>query len=178
MFGQNDIALIHSTHTENGITDADSRCASAACLPRYRNDADSRSVMPHLGVLSIRVSGNKRYYLQCNSVTRDKNQFCRRMRPRTLFFPFGVQRKPYTSERLRRELYGWDGMGRMGRNIKSVLQFSLYFVGIQIMYVSTYICNQNLSPTFLWVSKFGIKLGSWVMIFKIIICRFVFEKSC
>ena len=44
------------------------------------------------------------YNLYYNSVTCNKNQFCRRMPSRTLFFPFGVQRKPYTSGRRRREL--------------------------------------------------------------------------
>ena len=62
-FGQNDITLIHSTYTENGIKDADSRCASAACLPRSRTDANSHSVMPHLCVLNVRLSGNEHYYL-------------------------------------------------------------------------------------------------------------------
>ena len=47
----------------------------------------------------------------------------------------------------------------MGRGIKSVLQFSLYFVGIQIMSISARICNIKLSPTFLWVSKFDVKFG-------------------
>ena len=47
------------------------------------------------------------------------------------------------------------------------LQFSLYFVRIHIMYISTYICNQNLSPKFLWVSKFDFKLGVIVKNFKI-----------
>ena len=41
---------------------ADSRYASAACLPRSRNDANSHSVMPQLCVLSVRLSGNERYY--------------------------------------------------------------------------------------------------------------------
>ena len=62
-FGQNDITLIHSTYTENGIKNAASQYASAACLPRSRNDANSHSVMPQLCVLSVRLSGNERYYL-------------------------------------------------------------------------------------------------------------------
>ena len=52
-------------------------------------------------------------------------------------------------------VYGWDGWG-----IKSVLQFSLYLVCMEIMFICTYMCNQNLSPTFLWVSKFDVKLES------------------
>ena len=63
-----------------------------------------------------------------------------------------------------------DGMGWMGwmdgRNIKSVLQYSSYFVGIYIRYIPTYIDNKKLSPTFLWVSKFDVKLGVGVKSFK------------
>ena len=44
---------------------------------------------------------------------------------------------------------GWAGCDRWG--IKSVHQFSLFLVGIWIMYVSTYIFNNKLSPTFWWV---------------------------
>ena len=42
-------------------------------------------------------------------------------------------------------LMGWmDGwMDGMGRSIKWVLQFSSYFVGIQIMYIYTFIRNKN-----------------------------------
>ena len=54
------------------------------------------------------------------------------------------------------------------------LQFSLYFVRIHIMYISTYICNQNLSPKFLWVSKFDVKLGVIVKNFKITAGRWLF----
>ena len=41
----------------------------------------------------------------------------------------------------------WDGWvdGWVGRNIKSVLQFSIYFVGIHIIYMYTYIYSQKLS---------------------------------
>ena len=52
---------------------------------------------------------------------------------------------------------GWAGVD--GRNTKSVLQFSLYFVGIYTMYMYACIYSQKLSPTFLWVSKFDVKLG-------------------
>ena len=38
---------------------------------------------------------------------------------------------------------------------------------------SIYICNKNLSPTFLWVLKFDVKLGSWDLSFERL-----FEKSC
>ena len=56
---------------------------------------------------------------------------------------------------------GWmDGMdGWMGWGIKSVLQFSSYFVGIYIRYIPTYTYNKKLPPTFLWVLKFDFKLG-------------------
>ena len=37
------------------------------------------------------------------------------------------------------------------------------------MYMYTYINSQKLSPTFLWVSKFDVKLGSGGKIFKITI---------
>ena len=70
---------------------------------------------------------------------------------------------------------GWDGwMGWMGRKIKSVLQFSSYFVGIQFMYRCTYIHVQSLSPTLLWVWKFDLKLGCWPLIFKITISTWFF----
>ena len=63
-------------------------------------------------------------------------------------------------------LYCADGRREDGWTvIKSVLQFSLYFVRIQISYISIYICHQNLSPIFLWVSKFDVKfqnlMSSW-----------------
>ena len=37
---------------------------------------------------------------------------------------------------------------------------------IDYVYISTDICNQKLSPTFLWVSKFDVKLGVMVKNFK------------
>ena len=49
---------------------------------------------------------------------------------------------------------GWTG----GTEIKSVLEFSSYFVGIQIRYIPTYTCDKKFPPTFLWVSKFDVKL--------------------
>ena len=58
-----------------------------------------------------------------------------------------------------------------GRGIKSVLQFSLYFVGIQIMYMYTCIYSRKLSPTFLWLSKFDVKLGVVVKNFNITISK-------
>ena len=68
--------------------------------------------------------------------------------------------------------------GWVGRGIKSVLQFSLYFVCIQIMYITSCICTQKLSPTFLWVSKFDVKLECLDFNFKTLIGKCVFEKSC
>ena len=50
---------------------------------------------------------------------------------------------------------GWTD----GTEIKSVLEFSSYFVGIQIRYIPTYTCDKKLPPTFLWVLKFDVKLG-------------------
>ena len=64
----------------------------------------------------------------------------------------------------------------MSRNIKCVLQFSLYFVGIKIMHMYTYIYSQKLSPTFLWVSKFDVKLGSGGKIFKFTIFTWFFKN--
>ena len=64
-----------------------------------------------------------------------------------------------------KNLMGW--MDGMGRNIKGVLQFCSYFEGTQIMYTCTYMYPQKLSPTFLWVSKFDVKLGVVVKNFKI-----------
>ena len=50
---------------------------------------------------------------------------------------------------------GCDGW----REIKSVLQFSSYFVRIYSMYICTYIDCKKLKPTFRWVSKFDVQLG-------------------
>ena len=57
-------------------------------------------------------------------------------------------------------------MDGMGRGIKSVLQYSSYFVGIQIRYIPTYIDNKKLYPTFLYISKFDVKLGVAIKNFK------------
>ena len=46
------------------------------------------------------------------------------------------------------------------------------------MYMYTYIFSQKLSPTFLWVSKFDVKLGSGDMIFKITIFTWFFKNQC
>ena len=72
-----------------------------------------------------------------------------------LHCPFGVQGR-FTREARRAEFTdGWmDGWG-----IKSVLQCSSYFVGIQIRYIPIYKDIRKLSPTFLWVSIFDVKLG-------------------
>ena len=75
---------------------------------------------------------------------------------KSLQCPFGVQER-FTQRGRRPSLMGWDGMGLMdgwdgmGWGIKSVLQFSSYFVGIYIRYIPTYTCNKKLPPTFLWV---------------------------
>ena len=44
------------------------------------------------------------------------------------------------------------------------------------MYMYIYIYSQKLSPTFLWVSKFDVKLGSGGMIFKITIFTWFFKN--
>ena len=44
------------------------------------------------------------------------------------------------------------------------------------MYMYTYIYSQKLSPTFLWVSKFDVKLGSGGKIFKITIFTWFFKN--
>ena len=67
-------------------------------------------------------------------------------------------------------LMGWVD----GRYIKSVLQFSSHLVGIYIKYIPTYTRNKKLSPTFLWVSKFDVKLGVVLKIFKITAGRWLF----
>ena len=54
-----------------------------------------------------------------------------------------------------------------GRGIKFFLQCASNFVGIYKMYICTYIHTKKLSPTFLWVSKFHVKLGVVVKTFKI-----------
>ena len=75
----------------------------------------------------------------------------------------GPVNKPYDEAR-RAEFdgMGWDGMG-----YQKCPFISSYSVGIYIRYIPTYTCNKNLSPTFLWVSKFDVKLGVWVKNFKI-----------
>ena len=80
---------------------------------------------------------------------------------KSLQCPFGVQAR-FTQRGRRPSLR----MGWMGRNIKSVLQCSSYFVGIYIRYIPTYIDNKKLYPTFLCVSKFDVKLGVGVKFFK------------
>ena len=60
-----------------------------------------------------------------------------------------------------------DGMDGMGWNIKSVFQITLYFVSVKNMYIPIYIYTQKLSPTFLLVTKFHVKLGVVVKNFKI-----------
>ena len=49
-------------------------------------------------------------------------------------------------------------MGWIGRNIKSVLQFSLYFVGISIMYIYTYIYSQSCPHTAFFLRKVVIEV--------------------
>ena len=60
-----------------------------------------------------------------------------------------------------------------GRDIKSVLRFSSFWCILKIIYICTYICTQTLSPRFLRVSKFDVKLGIVVIIFKITLCTCV-----
>ena len=43
------------------------------------------------------------------------------------------------------------------------------------MYISSYIHVQKLLPRFLWVSKFDVKLGSFDLIFKILVGSVVFN---
>ena len=72
--------------------------------------------------------------------------------------PFGVQRNLHQCFRM-----GWDGVGR---GIKSVLQFSLYSGGIQIMYMYTYIYSQKLSAQISCGFKMLVKLGVRMQKFK------------
>ena len=58
--------------------------------------------------------------------------------------------------------------------IKSVLQFSLFWCMLKIMYLCTYIWTQKLSPRFLWVSKFDVKLRVIDKNFKITVGRWIF----
>ena len=46
----------------NRLPIADRRCAPDPCHPSFWTDADCRWVMPQLGFLSVRMSGNKRYH--------------------------------------------------------------------------------------------------------------------
>ena len=52
---------------------------------------------------------------------------------------------------------GWDGPEYQ----KCPSIFFLLFC-TQIIYIATYICNQKLSPTYLWVSTFDVTL--WVVL--------------
>ena len=64
---------------------------------------------------------------------------------------------------------GWVGRGWVGMIYH--LQFSLYFVRIHIMYISTYICNQK------YVTKALICLKIWCQVEKIrnLFCNIKFE---
>ena len=62
---------------------------------------------------------------------------------------------------------GWDGMDGMGYQKCPSIFFILCIISIYNMYICTYIDNRKLSPTFLWVSKFVVKLGFVVKNFKI-----------
>ena len=86
--------LIHSTPMEKAIKDAQSRCAAAACLLFSRTDADSRPVMPQLGVLSVRVGGIERYYLQANSIARGKTSSADECDEEPISFPSGSRESP------------------------------------------------------------------------------------
>ena len=62
-------------------------------------------------------------------------------------------------------------------NVKSVLQFSLhFFVYRKGIYLLVY--SLKKIPTFLWVSKFDVKLECLDFNFKTLIRKCVFEKSC
>ena len=70
-------------------------------------------------------------------------------------------------ETLKCFIYGWmgwmDGMGYQ----KCPSTFFILWVYIDHIYITSYICSQNFSPTSLWVSKFDVKLGVMIKIFKI-----------
>ena len=85
----------------------------------------------------------------------------------------GAQRKPYTNERAKRascEDWRMDGW----TVIKSVLRFSSFWCMLKIIYICTYIRTQKLSPRFLWVSKFDVKLRVIDKNFKITAGRWIF----
>ena len=75
-----------------------------------------------------------------------------------------------STESLRMGWMGW--MDEMGYQ-KCPSIFSLLCTYIEHLYM-TYIDNKKLSTTFLWVSKYDVKLGMGVKIFKITICRRLF----
>ena len=58
-------------------------------------------------------------------------------------------------------------MGSGGTVIKSVLQFSLYVVGIKIMYMSTYIRNKRCHQHSYVFQNFMSSWGSWSKISKL-----------
>ena len=49
---------------------------------------------------------------------------------------------------------GWDGISKVSFNFL----YTLFIYRSCIYIMSIYICNQKFSPTFLWVSKFDVKL--------------------
>ena len=67
---------------------------------------------------------------------------------------------------------GWDGSSKLSFNFL----YTLWVYSSCI--ICTFIYNQKLSPTFIWISKFDVKLGSGGMIFKITIYRCALYFSC
>ena len=58
-------------------------------------------------------------------------------------------------------IHGW----MVGISIVSFTFPHTFFVCTTCTFVHTYIDNKTLPPTFLWVSKFDVKLGLWETIF-------------
>ena len=70
---------------------------------------------------------------------------------------------------------GWMGVAEYQ---KCPSNFLILFEYIGNVYTYIYINVQSLSPTLLWVRKFDVKLESLKTIFKTLIGKCVFEKSC
>ena len=97
----------------------------------------------------------------------------------TYNLPSGVQWSAFKSKREARvsQVDGVDGM--IWDWVSNVYFNFLYTLWVyKSCNVYLYIYSQKLSPTFLWISKFDVKLGCLDFIFKITICTCVFEKSC
>ena len=84
--------------------------------------------------------------------------------------PFGIQRNLHTRRvTAASSAVFTGGWGEWTEYQKCPSIFFILCWYIDHAYVYLYVCNQKLSPTFLWVFKFDVMLESGGMIFKITI---------